>query len=128
MTHDEFEKIAAESIKIVPKKFRDKLKNVAVLVEDDISDEIRREQGLRENETLLGLYRGIPQTDRGDYYGVGPTLPDTISLFMKPILAEAAEEGISIERAVAETLWHEMAHHFGLDEVSVRAREVKRIN
>ena len=60
-------------------------KNVAVLVEWEPDARTRREEELSEDETLLGLYRGVPNTARGSEYGVGATLPDTITLFQRPI-------------------------------------------
>ena len=51
------------------------------------------------------------------------TLPDTITLYQEPIEEAAEEDGISVARVVAETIWHEFAHHFGMDEVEVQERE-----
>ena len=101
---------------------------------------------------MLGLYRGIPATARGDLYGVGATLPDTITLYQNPIENEAdalmsiarrgasianlqqeimrAKQGISrtnfIRKVIRETIWHEVAHHFGFDEEQVQRREDER--
>jgi predicted Zn-dependent protease with MMP-like domain len=154
MTSDEFEKIVAEEFPTaIPEKFRDKVKNVAFLVEPEPSPQLRMQERLGPNQTLLGHYRGIPQTSRGDYYGVGNTLPDTITLFQIPIenLARELEsqqrfqEGKNLvpsgpERAletsagyiefvrlvIRQTIWHEVAHHFGMNEHEVREREAKR--
>ena len=59
----------------LPEWVRQKIKNVALLVEDEPSDEIRKKEGLGENETLLGYYHGVPLSARGDMYGVGMTMP-----------------------------------------------------
>ena len=135
MHRELFKKIVAEEFpRAVPEKFRARLKNVAVLVEDEPDNETRLEEGLSEAETLLGLYRGIPNTARGAEYGVGATLPDTITLFQWPIEEEAravaAEERIDIDAAtrkvVRETIWHEVAHYFGMDEGEVRGREQRK--
>ena len=72
-------------------------------------------------ETLLGLYRGIPLTKRGDNYTAA--LPDTITLFRLPIIRAAWDDGISVRQMIEKTVWHEVAHHFGLDEEQVRKRE-----
>ncbi|HVZ76137.1 MAG TPA: metallopeptidase family protein [Candidatus Paceibacterota bacterium] len=130
MTREEFEKLVAEEFPdAIPEKFRSKVENVAFLVEDEPSEEVRREEGLADNETLLGLYRGIPHTARGDYYGVGNVLPDTITLYQWPIEDEAMEFGggeANVRKVIRETIWHEVAHHFGMDEAEVRHREDER--
>lgn len=126
MTREEFEKLAQEGFLLIPEKFRKRIRNVALLVEDEPSDEIRRREGLKDDETLLGLYRGIPATVRGDTYGIGETVPDTIALFKLPIEEEAGGDPETIRRVVAETVWHEYAHYFGMDEDEVRLREGRR--
>lgn len=100
--------------------------NVAIILEDDPSESVRLAEELDDDETLLGLYQGIPLTERGVDYGVGETLPDTITLYKNPIREEARDTDSDIARVVRETLWHEFGHYFGLDEDSVRAREAKR--
>ena len=111
---------------MIPEKFRAKIKNVALLVEDEPSEEVRRRDGLGEGETLLGLYHGIPNTARGDSYGIGPTVPDTITLFKTPIEEAAGNDAEEVRKIIAETIWHEYAHYFGMDEGEVRLREAKR--
>ena len=123
MTQDEFEKIVAEGYERLPEWVRKKISNVAVLIEDEASEEDRKEEGLADDETLLGLYKGIPLAARGEFYGVGMTMPDTITLYRLPILEAAEEENKSVADVVAETIWHEFAHHFGMDEHEVRQRE-----
>lgn len=126
MDREAFEKLVEEGFLLIPEKFRSKIQNVALLVEDEPSKEVRNEERLREGETLLGLYHGIPATERGDSYGVGPTLPDTIMLYKIPIEEEAEEAHIDVRTVIAETIWHEYAHYFGMDEDEVRFREEKR--
>jgi predicted Zn-dependent protease with MMP-like domain len=145
MTPKEFDAIVAEAFALVPEKFRSKVKNVALLVEAEPNDEVRRENNLGPGDTLLGLYRGIPQTARGDGYGVGVTLPDTITIFRDPILEEARyEAGIDpqwgkseefttpmkkrVRIIVRNTIWHEIAHYFGMDESEVDEREQEGTN
>lgn len=143
MRRVEFEKLVAEGYERLPQWVREKIKNVALLVEDEPSKEDREAEGLGEDETLLGLYKGVPLSARGQEYGVGATLPDTITLYQLPI-EEAAEEELStyevdnpshidlvgrygaIQKIVTETIWHEFAHHFGMDEHEVHDREQKR--
>jgi len=124
----DWDKMVQEGIDAIPAKYRERIENVAVLLEDDVSEAMRKQEGLRRGETLLGLYQGIPQSERGEGYGVGPTLPDTITLYKKPILDEAHETDGDVARVVRETIWHEFGHHFGLDEREVRKRENERFN
>ncbi len=126
MRRKEFEKIAAEGYEKLPEWVRLKIRNVALLVEDEPSPEDREAEGLGDDETLLGLYKGIPLSERGEEYGVGMTLPDTITLYQIPIEEAAAEDKRDVREVVAETIWHEFAHHFGMDEHEVRGREQKR--
>ena len=123
MNREEFEKLVQEGFLLIPEKFRARIHNVALLIEDEPSVEVRRQEGLTEDETLLGLYQGIPATARGDSYGVGETLPDTITLFKLPIEETAHEDGEDVRKVIAETIWHEYAHYFGMDEDEVRFRE-----
>ena len=126
MKRTSFEKLVAEGFERLPEWVRQRIKNVALLVEDEPSEEDRKAEGLREDETLLGLYKGIPLSERGEHYGVGATMPDTITLYQIPIERAAEEDGIGVAQVVAETIWHEYAHHFGMDEGEVQARERRR--
>ncbi len=133
--HD-FDHLVAEGFDTLPVWVQEKISNVALLTEDEPSEEDRRTQGLEDDETLLGLYKGIPLSARGDGYGVGMTLPDTITLYRLPILDMAEEEVgenandavylARVRQIIADTIWHEYAHHFGMDEHEVRAREAER--
>ncbi|MBV9349899.1 MAG: metallopeptidase family protein [Patescibacteria group bacterium] len=138
----EFDALVMEAWDMIPQKIKDKVKNVALLVEDEPSEESRKNEQLRPNETLLALYHGIPATERGVGYGVGMTLPDTITVFRKPIIDAAAQEsGIDFEWGgptepmkrrirdiIRDTIWHEIAHYFGMDEDAVNEREEEGTN
>ena len=135
ITEEQFEHLVAEEFeRAIPHKFHDKIKNVAFLTEDEPSPEVRTREGLHRGETLLGYYHGIPYPARGDWYGMGTVLPDTITLFRLPIVEEAqvvvAQNGIEFEDAIRQvirdTIWHEVAHHFGMNEKEVRRREDER--
>ncbi len=137
ISKEAFEKIAAQAWNQVPEKFLGHIENVALLIEDEPSKEVRTQENLGPHETLLGLYHGIPESARGEGYGVGVTLPDTITLYRLPILDEAEEflaQGRSksfpeaVEEAVRETLWHEIGHYFGLEEGQIRVREHRGTN
>ena len=132
MDDDTFHTLVSDGYAQLPDWVREKIKNVAILVEDEPSEAERRAQRLPRNVTLLGLYKGVPLTVRGDYYGIGTVMPDTITIYRNPIIEsarhEVGEENHSlfletITRIVADTVWHEFAHHFGMDEGQVRARE-----
>ena len=135
MQVDEFNRLVREGYDQLPEWVRKKIKNVALLVEDEPTQETRKREHLSEDETLLGYYQGIPLLARGDMYGVGMVMPDTITLYQIPIEKEARdissekEIGFSetVRKVVADTIWHEFAHHFGMDEHEVRAREKKRV-
>lgn len=119
----EFERLVAEGIETIPEKFRERLENVAVVVEEAPTAEQRRKLKLRRDHDLFGLYEGIPQTKRGpNYFGV---LPDKITIFREPILAHA-RDAADAKAIVRDTVWHEIAHHFGMDERAVRTRERSR--
>ncbi len=127
MKKEEFEDLVADAwLSAIPEKFRAKVKNVACIVEDEPSDEVRREEGLAEDETLLGRYVVIPATERGDFYGIGATLPDVITIYRNPIEDEAEGDPERIRTVIAETVWHEVAHYFGLDHSEIEKREEKR--
>lgn len=121
-----FEAIVAEGFERLPQWVREKIRNVALLVEDEPSEAVRAAEGLTEDETLLGYYQGIPLSERGEMYGVGVVMPDTITLYKMPILSAAEEDGIDVRDVVADTIWHEFAHHFGIDEDGVRGLEKER--
>ena len=126
MLRAEFEKLVVEGYEQLPQWVREKIKNVALLVEDEPSQEDREAEGLGADETLLGLYKGIPLSERGENYGLGMTLPDTITLYQISIEEAAEEDRLPVAQVIAETIWHEFAHHFGMDEGEVRKRESGR--
>jgi predicted Zn-dependent protease with MMP-like domain len=124
MTREEFEQLVATEFPLaVPERFQHLIQNVAFLVDAEPSAELRAQEGLQPGETLLGLYHGVSVTARGDNYGIGGTLPDTITLFQKPIEEVAKEEAKEVGQVIRETIWHEVAHHFGYDEKQIRERE-----
>ena len=130
MTHDDFARLVAEEYpRAVPDRFQPLVKNCAVLVEDEPDDETLSEMEIPEGDTLLGLYRGTPLAERGSDYGADGALPDTVTLYRLPILDEADEFGggePEVRRVIRETIWHEVAHHFGLDEDAVMKMEEEK--
>lgn len=132
MREEAFIQIAEEEWSRVPPRFRDAVTNVALLVEDEPSTAVREAEGLEEGETLLGLYQGIPNTERGSEYGVGVTMPDTITLYRLPLIEEAEsmdrEFREAMRIAIRETIWHELAHYFGYPEEPINEREGEGTN
>ena len=111
--HDtEFEAIIAEAMDSLPEHFLEHAKNVAVVWADEPTPEQREKLRLRGHESLFGLYEGIPLTRRGDNYNF--VLPDKITIFKNPTLRFAHDVN-EVRRQVKHTLWHEIAHHYGLD-------------
>lgn len=108
----------------IPEKFLKRLKNVQICVEDNPSKKQLKllRSGRKNNSLLFGLYEGIPLIEREAY---GQVLPDKITIFKKQIEAEATSNE-EIREIVKETVWHEIAHHFGLSEREVRKLENKR--
>ncbi|OGZ84621.1 MAG: hypothetical protein A2599_02955 [Candidatus Staskawiczbacteria bacterium RIFOXYD1_FULL_39_28] len=121
MTHEEFAKLVGEAIDSIDEKFLKKLKNVEIVIEDDPTPEQLQKLSLRGG-TLLGLYEGIPQIKREQYANV---LPDKITIF-KNSIEKVYSSPETIKKAVKDTVWHEIAHHFGMDEHQVRKAEQKR--
>ncbi len=136
MDKNTFESVVAIEYKRIPLWVRRRLINVALLIEDTVSDKTRRSEKLASNETLLGLYHGIPRNTRGEGYGIGDVLPDTITLYHQPIVREAMrlmaikDEAFpdALHAMVRETLWHEIGHSLGLTEQAIRAREGDKSN
>ncbi len=119
----EFEKIVDSGINAIPEKFLVKLDNVGVVIEDEPTKAQLKKLKVKNGWSLFGLYEGVPQAKRTAYYGA--VLPDKITIFQKPI-EQAARDEEDIKEIVKNTVWHEIAHHFGMDEGRVRRAEAKR--
>jgi predicted Zn-dependent protease with MMP-like domain len=120
MNKTRFTKLVEEALRDIPHRFRDAMKNVAVVVEDEPSPELLEEMEMGPGDTLFGLYQGIPLTERDSQYG--NTLPDRISIYQKPI-EEACDDDEDIRQCVAETVIHEFGHYFGLSEEEIEEIE-----
>ncbi|MGM0482526.1 MAG: metallopeptidase family protein [Patescibacteria group bacterium] len=116
---EKFEKCVSEGIDALPLPIIKKLSNVALVVEEEPTARQREYLDLKGKDPLLGLYEGIPQTERGSMY---EELPDKITIFKRAILSQAKNER-EIRDLVRTTVWHEVAHHFGMEEDEVRSRE-----
>jgi predicted Zn-dependent protease with MMP-like domain len=122
LSDEQFEDFLDEAIKAVPEPYNKRLENVAFLIEDYPSAEQRQKLNLYPNETLFGLYEGVPLTKRG---GALKLLPDKITVFKQPLLA-VSHTPAQLRRNIGHTIWHEVAHYFGLDHDRIHRLDAKR--
>jgi predicted Zn-dependent protease with MMP-like domain len=108
-----FEQLVAEALEEIPEPFASHLDNVHIVVEEEPSLEDLSRADVESGNTLYGLYQGVPQTARGAGYTF--TLPDKITIYRGPILRACADED-EVYDQVAETVVHEIAHHFGISD------------
>jgi predicted Zn-dependent protease with MMP-like domain len=116
MTSTEFDRLVARAFAKIPPRFRRRLKNVALIVEPEPPP-------LPGGGTLLGLYRGRPLPRRSVFESF--SMPDCITIYQGPH-ERMARSPAHLEQLVEETVWHEVAHYFGMDELQVRAAERRR--
>jgi predicted Zn-dependent protease with MMP-like domain len=124
MERERFEELVAQAVESLPQQFKDRLENVAVVVQYWPTGRQLRSVGLRRREDLLGLYEGVPMTAFGRDHSMTPVLPEKISIFQKPIELAYRSDG-RILRGIEETVRHEIAHHFGISDRRIQdiARE-----
>jgi predicted Zn-dependent protease with MMP-like domain len=115
-----FERLVADALASIPRRFRDAMSNLAILVEDEPSPDLLAEMEIDPPDTLLGLYQGVPLTERRWDYG--NALPDRILLFQRPLERESEDED-DLVVAIGETLIHEIGHYFGLSEEEIEQIE-----
>ena len=106
LSQTEFMTLVARAVDALPDWVQETMDNLEIVVDDEPPGE--------EPAELLGLYEGIPLTERNDDYG--GVLPDKITLFSGPIEREAMDSGNPLVDVVTRTLRHEVAHHFGIDD------------
>lgn len=123
MKYEDFEKLVEEGLDRIPAKIQALMNNVSIVIEDNPTKDQKRELGLRKNNVLFGLYEGVPLTERGANYG--SVLPDKITIFKVPI-EQYARTDEEIREMVANTVWHEIAHHFGYSEEGIKNLEKKK--
>ena len=112
MRPEAFDQLVARALRRIPRRFRQRLANIALVVEQE-----------PPRPNLLGLYQGRPLTQRS--VSDGFVLPDKITIYQGPH-ERAARTPFQLEKLVEETVWHEIAHYCGLDEREVRRAEVRR--
>ena len=120
MTRRQFEALVEKAMRKLPKDFKDKIKNVAIVVEEWADDETLDELGIESPDTLYGLYRGVDLTHRDS--GYGNVLPDTVTIYQGPIEEDCDDEA-EMAHLVRETVIHEIGHYFGLDDETMHRIE-----
>jgi predicted Zn-dependent protease with MMP-like domain len=120
MTRREFEALVDSALRTLPRAFREKLANIAVVVEDWADAETLAEMGIEPPDSLYGLYRGIDITRRGSFYG--NVLPDTIHIYQGPIEEDCADPE-EMADLVRDVVVHEVGHYFGLDDETMEGIE-----
>lgn len=121
MQKEKFEELVDLAVKSLPEEFLDRLDNIEILVEDKPTLSQLRRAKLKTNQTLLGLYEGVPQTRRSVNYGM--VLPDKITIFQKTIEAKCRNDN-EIVAEIERVVKHEVAHHFGISDA--RLHELDR--
>ena len=117
----QFEEIVAGAIDAIPPPYIDRLENVAFIVEDQPTEEQNRKLGLRCHDLLFGLYEGVPLPQR---MGSSKLLPDKITLFKKPLISISKDLG-ELSQNIKHTIWHEVAHYYGLGHKRIHELERK---
>ncbi len=120
MNRAQFEILVESALKKLPRQFRGKLANIAVVVEDWADEDTLREMDIEPPDTLYGLYRGVDLTRRDS--GYGNVLPDTIHIYQGPI-EEDCEDPEEMADLVREVVVHEIGHYFGLDDETMHGIE-----
>ena len=120
MERSAFEKLVAEALRSIPKRFRREMRNIAIIVEDEPSRALLHEMGVVAPDTLLGLYSGVPLTERS-WHGE-QRMPDRILIFQGPH-ERGSKDDDDLVVAIGETLIHEIGHYFGISEAEIEAIE-----
>lgn len=118
----EFDIMISSAMETLPERDIENLQNVVITYADEPSEDQKNKLRLRGDSLLLGLYEGIPLTQRGAGYNL--VLPDKITLFKKPLLQYALMKDTKLEEEVRHTLWHEIAHFYGLNHTDIHKREL----
>jgi predicted Zn-dependent protease with MMP-like domain len=118
-----FDRLVEEAYQRIPRRFRRRLQNVAIIVEPEPTEVQLRRAGVSIRGTLLGLYEGRPLPARSVFEPFA--MPDRITIFQGPHerLARSPEHLVQM---IEDTIWHEVAHYFGMTEAQVRAAERAR--
>lgn len=123
LTDEQFDALITRAMDELPQEYIKGLDNVAIVMEDEPTEEQKIKMKIREHAILLGLYEGIPLTQRGAGYTF--VLPDKITLFKHSILRVVRDEAELFEQ-VKRTLWHEIAHYYGLNHAQMDKLQSKK--
>jgi predicted Zn-dependent protease with MMP-like domain len=121
MTREYFRELVEEAIDTIPAKFAREVRNLAIVIEDEPSQDLLDEMEMEPGDSLLGLYQGTPLNERG--WGYGNQLPDRITLYQGVIEDDCDGDEDEIVVAIGETLIHELGHYFGMSEDQIMAIE-----
>jgi predicted Zn-dependent protease with MMP-like domain len=113
MDSQRFEELVGEAIERLPEAFRERLENIDIVVADLPTRDQLKTLKERRGQTLLGLYEGVPLTERTHNYGF--VMPDKITIFQKSIEAMCRSEA-QIIAEIKHVVQHEIAHHFGISD------------
>lgn len=119
LSDEDFQQLINQALDSLPKTHVEALKNIAIVMSDEPTDEQRLKMQLRDDQLLLGLYEGVPLPAR---QGITNRMPDKITLFKWPLLRSVYDRS-QLPEAVRHTLWHEMAHYYGLNHAQIRELE-----
>jgi predicted Zn-dependent protease with MMP-like domain len=119
ISDEQFSALIAEVMDELPREHMDAVKNVAIVYADEPTPQQRVQLELRNDQSLFGLYEGVPLVRRG---GMTHFPPDKITIFKLPMLAYA-QTYAQLRAQVKHTVWHEIAHYFGLDHPGIEALE-----
>ena len=116
----QFDALISRAMDELPQEYISNLKNVAIVMEDEPSPEQKQKLGVRHGSVLLGLFEGVPRiAQTGNEAGLPPS---KITLFKKPLLFVTRDEASLFEQ-IKRTLWHEIAHYYGLDHDRIHELE-----
>ena len=111
VSDEQFQQLINEALEALPGEHAKNIKNIAILYEEDPTPEQRLTAHLTPQQTLLGLYEGRPLSSR---QGMDRLYPDKITLFKGPLSRQASDLD-DLREGIKHTLWHEIAHYYGLD-------------
>lgn len=119
ISDEDFQRLINQALETLPGEHVKNIANVAILYEEDPTDEQRQQLLLRHDQTLLGLYEGTPLSQR---QGMTRILPDKITLFKGPLSRRANDEA-ALQEDIRHTLWHEIGHYYGLNHARISELE-----
>lgn len=120
-TDEEFSDLIGQMLDELPEKYVSRLQNVVITYADEPDHSQRKKLNLRGNQSLFGLYEGVPLTQRGN--GFSGQIPDKITLFKLPLFYFSRGDPGKFKTQVKHTLWHEIAHYFGLNHERIHELE-----